>query len=97
MIAIAHYPSPNAIKYVQQLAKHFAQKIEVRSDASSADFTLQAGHVRLEARDDVLVAQVEAEDAKSLIDARYVIDKHLVIFAFREGFAGLEWRVGEAF
>lgn len=96
MIAIAHYPSPNASKYVQQLAKHFAHKIEVQLDADSAEFTLQAGSVRLEAKDDMLLARVEAEDAKSLIDARYVIDKHLVIFAFREGFVGLEWKVVEA-
>ncbi len=96
MIAIAHYPSPNASRYVQQLAKHFAHKIEVQLDADSAEFTLQAGSVRLEAKDDMLLARVEAEDAKSLIDARYVIDKHLVIFAFREGFVGLEWKVVEA-
>ena len=93
MISTARYPSPNASRYVQQLAKHFAHKIEVQLDADSAEFTLQAGSVRLEAKDDMLLARVEAEDAKSLIDARYAIDKHLVIFAFREGFAGLEWQV----
>ena len=38
-------------------------------------------------------AQVEAEDAKGIINLRYVIDKHLVIFAFRDGFTGLEWRM----
>lgn len=96
MISTARYPSPNASRYVQQLAKHFAHKIEVQLDADSAEFTLQAGSVRLEAKDDMLLARVEAEDAKSLIDARYVIDKHLVIFAFREGFVGLEWKVVEA-
>ena len=37
-----------------------------------------------------------AEDAKGLIDTRYVIDKHLVIFAFREGFTGLEWQMANA-
>lgn len=96
MIATARYSSPNASKYVQQLAKHFAHKIEVQLDADSADFTLQAGHVRLEATNGALIARVEADDAKLLIDLRYVIDKHLVIFAFREGFAGLEWKVVEA-
>ena len=96
MISTARYPSPNASRYVQQLAKHFTHKIEVRLDADSAEFTLQAGSVRLEAKDYMLLARVEAEDAKSLIDARYVIDKHLVIFAFREGFVGLEWKVVEA-
>ncbi|MCZ0963360.1 DUF2218 domain-containing protein [Paracoccus benzoatiresistens] len=96
MISTARYATPNAARYVQQLAKHFAHKIEVRSDGNSADLTLQSGAVRLEATADAFVARIEAPDAKSLIDARYVIDKHLVIFAFREGFAGLHWRVTDS-
>ena len=96
MISTARYPTPNSSKYVQQLAKHFAHKIEVRSDADSADFTVQAGRVWLAAEDGAFVARVEAEDAKGVIDARYVIDKHLVIFAFREGFTGLDWQIADA-
>ncbi|MBV0892611.1 DUF2218 domain-containing protein [Paracoccus sp. Z118] len=96
MISTAHYPTPNASKYVQQLAKHFAHKIEVRSDAESADFTMAAGTIRLEAQDGAFVARVEAEDAKGIINLRYVIDKHLVIFAFRDGFTGLDWRMADA-
>lgn len=96
MISTARYPTPNASKYVQQLARHFSHKIEVRSDEDSADFTVQAGSVRLAAEDGAFVARVEAEDAKGLIDTRYVIDKHLVIFAFREGFTGLEWQMANA-
>ena len=95
MISTARYPTPNSSKYVQQLAKHFAHKIEVRLDDRSADFALQAGNVRLVAENGALVARIEAEDAKSLIDTRYVIDKHLVIFAFREGFAGLNWQLAD--
>lgn len=96
MISTAHYPTPNAAKYVQQLAKHFAHKIEVRSDADSADFTMEAGAIRLHAEGGAFVARVEAEDAKGIINLRYVIDKHLVIFAFRDGFTGLDWRVADA-
>ena len=96
MISTAHYPTPNAAKYVQQLAKHFAHKIEVRSDAESADFAVEAGTIRLQAGDGAFVARVEAEDAKGIINLRYVIDKHLVIFAFRDGFTGLDWRIADA-
>ena len=95
MISSAHYPTPNAVKYVQQLAKHFAHKIEVRTDAGSADFEMEAGTVRLRAEDGALVARVEAEDAKGIINLRYVVDKHLVIFAFRDGFTGLDWRMAD--
>ncbi|MBB1499586.1 DUF2218 domain-containing protein [Paracoccus sp. MC1862] len=95
MISTARYPTPNATKYVQQLAKHFGHKIEVRSDADSADFEMEAGSVRLSAQDGAFVAQVEAEDAKGIINLRYVVDKHLVIFAFRDGFTGLDWRMAD--
>lgn len=96
MISTARYSTPNASKYVQQLAKHFAHKIEVRSDADSAAFEMEAGSVRLRAEDGAFVARVEAEDAKGVINLRYVIDKHLVIFAFRDGFTGLEWRMADS-
>lgn len=96
MISIARYPTPNAAKYVQQLARHFPHKIEIRTEGDSADFALEAGTVRLWAEEGAFVAQVEAEDAKGIINLRYVIDKHLVIFAFREGFAGLDWRLADA-
>lgn len=95
MISTARYPTLNAAKYVQQLAKHFGHKIEVRSDAESADFEMEAGRVRLSAQDGAFVAQVEAEDAKGIINLRYVVDKHLVIFAFRDGFTGLDWRMAD--
>ncbi|MBB1492123.1 DUF2218 domain-containing protein [Paracoccus sp. MC1854] len=95
MISTARYPTPNATKYVQQLAKHFGHKIEVRSDADPADFEMEAGSVRLSAQDGAFVAQVEAEDAKGIINLRYVVDKHLVIFAFRDGFTGLDWRMAD--
>lgn len=96
MISTARYSSPNAAKYVQQLAKHFAHKIDVQADADSAAFQMEAGSVRLDAEDGAFVARVEAEDAKGIINLRYVIDKHLVIFAYREGFRGLEWRIADA-
>ena len=95
MISTARYPTPNAAKYVQQLAKHFAHTIEVRSDADSADFAVEAGTVRLKAEDGALAVRVEGEDAKAIINLRYIVDKHLVIFAFREGFTGLEWRMAD--
>ena len=93
MISTARYLTPNAAKYVQQLAKHFGHKIEVRLDGDTADFQMEAGAVQLRAEDGAFVAQVEAEDAKGIINLRYVVDKHLVVFAFREGFVGLDWQI----
>lgn len=93
MIAFARHDTPNASKYLQQLARHFSHKIAVRFDAGSADFALRTGRVRLEAADGALIARVEADDAAALLDAREVIDRHLAVFAFREQLTGLDWQV----
>ena len=66
-------------------------------DSSDRVLALEAGTVRLRIEDGALVARVEhAEDAKGIINPGHVLDKHLVIFAFRDGFAGLHWRIADA-
>lgn len=94
MIATARHDTPDASKYLQQLAKHFAHKIDVRFDAGSADFTLRSGRVHLEAANGALIARIEADDDQALTDACQVIDRHLAVFAFREELTGLDWQVG---
>ncbi|MDO5614006.1 MAG: DUF2218 domain-containing protein [Paracoccus sp. (in: a-proteobacteria)] len=91
MDAQAFYPTEHAAKYVRQLASHFAHKIEVTDTEDGASFALKAAQVRLTARPDGLHAAMTAESAGDLIEARFVIDKHLVSFAFRENFIGMNW------
>ncbi|AZB56982.1 DUF2218 domain-containing protein [Cereibacter sphaeroides] len=91
MISTACLETANASKYLQQLCKHFAHKVEVRFDETEGHCALPPGPALLRADADGLTVQVEAEDAKGLIQARFVIDSHLVTFAFREGFTGLDW------
>ena len=38
-----------------------------------------------------LTARVEAADVRGLLEVRYVVDRHLAIFAFREKFTGFAW------
>ncbi|MCR8550974.1 DUF2218 domain-containing protein [Salipiger sp. P9] len=85
------FQTPNASKYLQQLCKHFAHKIEVEYDATSARMALPTGPATLNASDETLHAEISAEDNEGLLRARGIIDKHLERFAFREEFSGMTW------
>ena len=87
------YDSPKASQYLQQLCKHFAHKVELTYDATSASVPLPSGNVTMNADAEALEVRIAAEDIKSMIQARFVIDSHLVPFAARENFTGLTWRM----
>lgn len=95
-LSTARFPTQHASKYIQQLCKHFAHKIEVDYDEQSGSAALPMGPAKLTAEPDSLLVQVQAEDVKGVIHARFVIDSHLVTFAFREGYTGLNWDLAEA-
>lgn len=95
MITTARYPTAHASKYLQQLCKHFAHKAEVRYDETIGHAALPPGPATLTADAEGLTIRIESEDAKSMIHARFIIDSHLVTFAHREGFSGLDWSVIE--
>ena len=91
----AFFPTAHGSKYMQQLCKHLAHKIEVRCDTETADAALPTGQARFRAAADGLHAEIKAEDIPAIIQARFVVDKHLVTFAFRDKFAGFEWKVSD--
>lgn len=95
-VTTARYPTAHASKYLQQLCKHFAHKTEVEYDETKGHCALEAGPAELRAEEDALLVRVTAEDAKGLIQSRFVIDIHLVTFAHREGFLGLTWQFESA-
>lgn len=94
-VTSARYATAHGSKYLQQLCKHFAHKVEVVYDATSASVPLPSGAVTMTADAEALSVRIVAEDIKSMIQARFVIDSHLVPFAAREKFAGLAWQVDE--
>ena len=83
--------NPKASQYLQQLCKHFAHKTEVSFDATQGRIALRTGTVALAANGDQFTATVSVPDLATLPQARHVIDKHLAIFAHREGFTTLDW------
>jgi len=94
-VTTARYPTEHASRYLQQLCKHFAHKIEVEFTETTGRCVLMSGLAELSADPQALHVRITAEDAKSLIQSRFVIDSHLVTFAHREGFLGLGWQVEE--
>ena len=95
MITTARYTAAHASKYLQQLCKHFAHKVEVSFDETTGRAALPPGPAELTADAEGLTVRITAEDAKSMIHARFVIDSHLVPFAARENFTGLTWQMEE--
>lgn len=85
------FATENASKYMQQLCKHFAHKVEVRYDDTSAEAALPPGPCRMQADDSALQIEVTAEDADGLKRAQLIIDDHLARFAFREEFKTMNW------
>lgn len=96
IVSTARYPTPHASKYLQQLCKHFAHKVEVSYDEHRGTAALLSGPAELVADAEGLSVSVTAPDLKGIITARYVIDSHLVTFAHREDFAGLTWSLETA-
>lgn len=92
MLLVGEYTTPHASKYLQQLCKHFSHKIEVSFDAETGRIPFSLGTAELTASPDRLqVRFADVEDEKRT-DAKFVIDKHLEKFAFREGFTTMVWQ-----
>ncbi len=85
------FQTPQASRYIQQLCKHFAHKVEVSYDDTKGQAALPPGPAKMVAEVDRLRVETAAEGAKGLETARYIIDSHLKTFAFREGFEAMEW------
>lgn len=85
------YATAHGSKYLQQLCKHFAHKVEVEHDATSGKISFPMGSARLSADDGGLTVRFQLENADDAERARMVIDKHLERFAFREEFKHMDW------
>ncbi len=93
-VTTARFATPHGSKYLQQLCKHFAHKVEVSFDDSAGRAKLPTGQVDLAADPEGLSVTLRAEGIREMIEARYVVDKHLATFAHREGFTGFQWQMG---
>ncbi|QPM88839.1 DUF2218 domain-containing protein [Pseudooceanicola algae] len=96
LTASAYLETANGSKYLQQLCKHFAHKVPVEYDATSAKAAMPAGPATMQADENGLHMVVTAEDDATMKRAKFVFEDHLKKFAFREPFDSLDWTDGTA-
>lgn len=89
--ASARFPTENGQKYLTQLCKHFAHKIEVDQSDGRGELRFSCGTGYLEANPDALGIRVEAPDDAQLTETKSVVESHLLRFAFREPSGPLQW------
>ena len=85
------FQTPHASKYLQQLCKHFAHKIDVDFTETEGTARFNFGPARLTADEVTLTVRFDLQDQAATESAKGVIDKHLERFAFRENFTHMDW------
>ena len=81
----------HASKYLMQLCKHFAHRIDVVYTDTHGECRFVCGTAILDADDDQLRIATMADDDGQLAQTQDVIESHLIRFAFREGLSSLDW------
>ena len=87
-----HFATEHGSKYLQQLCKHFAHKIDVTYDETSGQCHFGDGDAAMTADEAGLTVRVSAKTDEHLTNAKFVVDKHLERFAFRENFTVMDWQ-----
>ncbi|WP_173995985.1 DUF2218 domain-containing protein [Agrobacterium rubi] len=91
LAATSELVTESGSKYLVQLFKHFAHKIEVNYSDTHGECTFDFGTASLDAEADRLKIAVTAPDEEKLDRAKSVVESHLLRFAFREDVNKLDW------
>ncbi|PSJ62638.1 DUF2218 domain-containing protein [Kumtagia ephedrae] len=78
-------------KYLTQLCKHFAHKIEVVHGERHGECRFSFGTAVMDADDEALTVRLAVSEADQLPQAKAVIADHLARFAFREEDRAIAW------
>ncbi len=88
----ARVATASASRYLQQLCKHWAHKLEVAFDPTHGTIGFPNGTlITLDADDTGLVNRIDAPDAETLDRMKGVLAEHLDRFAFREAPLPFVW------
>lgn len=90
--ATTHFATDDGQKYLTQLCKHFAHKIDVEQTSDRAELRFSCGTGYLQATSDGLSIRARSPDDANLADTKSVIESHLLRFAFREEPGSLHWQ-----
>lgn len=89
--ATSRLETERASSYLQAMCKHFRHKVPVNYDATAGTADMPHGLLNMHVEDDTLHFHVQAADDQSLARMKYVVEAHIVRFAFREKLKKLEW------
>ncbi|MGD9481024.1 UNVERIFIED_ORG: DUF2218 domain-containing protein (plasmid) [Roseateles sp. XES5] len=92
MEATTRFETENSAKYLQQLCKHFAHKVDVTYGDTRGECRFSCGTSVLTVAGNGLDIHVAAADAEGLRETKAVIENHLLRFAFRETPPPFTWR-----
>ncbi|WP_233137054.1 MULTISPECIES: DUF2218 domain-containing protein [Agrobacterium] len=86
----------HAAKYIAQLCKHFAHKVDVSHSEGHGECRFTCGTAVMDAESDQLTIRCTAFDEDQLKETQHVIESHLLRFAFREELQPLQWSPSSA-
>lgn len=89
--ATSSFETDRASRYLQAMCKHFAHKVPVRYDAETGTADMPFGLLNMQAVGTTLHFDIEASDDSALDRMKYVVEAHIVRFAFREKLRKLDW------
>ncbi|MBD9493831.1 DUF2218 domain-containing protein [Ensifer sp. ENS01] len=90
--ATTHFATEDGQKYLTQLCKHLAHKVDVEQEGPRAELRFSCGTGYLHATSEGLSIRARSPDDANLADTKSVIESHLLRFAFREEPDPLAWQ-----
>lgn len=91
METVATLLTEHGAKYIAQLCKHFAHKVDVSHADGHGECRFTCGTATMDADADTLTIRVTASDEEQVKETQHVIESHLLRFAFREELQPLQW------
>lgn len=89
--ASARVETTNAERYTIQLCKHFRHKVIAEYADRVGDVDFKFGKARIVAHNDSIEMDCEADSVETLARVKYVLEDHLLRFAWREKLPSLTW------
>ena len=89
--ATTSFETDRASRYLQAMCRHFAHKVPVSYDAETGKAEMPYGLLNMHAADNALYFEIEAADDHLLGRMKYVVEAHIIRFAFREKLEKLYW------
>jgi len=87
----ARVVTAHASRYLQQLCKHWAHKLDVTFTPEEGTVTFAEAVAVMRAEPEALVVTITAEDPSVLEQMKGVVASHLDRFAFKEAPLGFDW------